>query len=275
MTIKNLGEISFDDLMDCFLQAFENYYVKMPTDRDYYKRRWQAAKVDYERSYGMFDHNRLIGFVLHAVDIRNGSLTAFNTGTGVVPAYRGKRIVHSIYDYAIPALRQHKVEQCTLEVITTNEIAIRSYQSIGFEICKKYLCYSGAISLHEDNSLDLTELDFEEMDWDILPHQEFYSWDNQKESIGRGDYKFFQVINEGKPESFFIINPDTGYVAQCDLYDVNSNGWCRLFTGIQSVAQNIKIINIDERLEDKINYLNAIGLSHTVDQFGMHLDMQS
>ena len=84
------------------------------------------------------------GFIINAIDKRNGILTAFNTGTGVIPEYRGKRIVKSIYAHAIGELRQQGVEKSTLEVITKNDIAIRSYKSIGFSIRRRQskLCRS-------------------------------------------------------------------------------------------------------------------------------------
>ncbi len=81
LTVKDLRNIDFDELMDCFLIAFENYFVKMPTDRNYYKERWRIAKVNFKLSYGMFDGEKLVGFIINAIDKRNGDLTAFNTGT--------------------------------------------------------------------------------------------------------------------------------------------------------------------------------------------------
>ena len=81
MIVKDLGKTDFDELFDCFLKAFENYLVQLPTDRDYFKERWKMAKVDFNLSYGMFEHKRLVGFIINAVDRRDGKLTAFNTGT--------------------------------------------------------------------------------------------------------------------------------------------------------------------------------------------------
>ena len=132
MTVKNLSDISIDELLDSFLSAFENYFVKMPSDRNYYVERWKAAKVDFNFSYGMMDKGKIIGFIIHAIDKRAGILTAFNTGTGVIPAYRGKRIVKSIYEYALEDLWQNGIEKSTFEVITKNNVAIRSYESVGF-----------------------------------------------------------------------------------------------------------------------------------------------
>ncbi len=56
MTVKNLSYTSFDELFNCFILAFEGYFVKMPAEKDYYKQRWAASKVDFNLSYGMF-HN--------------------------------------------------------------------------------------------------------------------------------------------------------------------------------------------------------------------------
>ena len=100
MIVNNLSKTSLDDIIECFLLAFENYFVKMPTDTNYYKERWKASKVDLNLSYGMFDKGRLVGFIIHAVDKRAGVLTAYNAGTGVIPEYRGKRITSTIYNYA-------------------------------------------------------------------------------------------------------------------------------------------------------------------------------
>lgn len=275
MTVKDLRNIDFDELLDCFLIAFENYFVKMPTDRNYYRERWRIAKVDFKLSYGMFDGEKLVGFIINAVDKRNGELTAFNTGTGVIPEYRGQKIVKSIYDYALTDLKRNGVVNCSLEVITNNVIAIRSYQSIGFKIIKKYKCYQGTINLENSDSVDLEEINSNNIDWENLPNNTHYSWDNQKETIQKGNFKFFQVLNHDIPESFFAINPDNGYLAQFDLLNGENSGWNRLFNGIKQVSSTIKIINVDERLIKKIECINSIGLINSVDQYEMSLKIKA
>ena len=124
MIVKKLEGIEFDRIADCFLKSFANYYVKVPTDKNYYKNRWEMAKVDYALSYGMFDGEKLIGFIINAIDNRNGKRIAFNTGTGVLPEYRGRGIVKSIYDFAIPDLKNSGITKCLLEVIIENIKAI-------------------------------------------------------------------------------------------------------------------------------------------------------
>lgn len=271
MKVKSLSSISFDEVLNCFLAAFENYYVKMPTDKSYYKERWKAAKVDFKLSYGMFDKDKLIGFIIHAIDNRSGTSIAFNTGTGVIPEYRGKRIVKAIYDYALKDLVQNGIEKSMLEVITKNEKAIRAYKGVGFEICKKYRCYTGTIKTESDAEFELKEVKFKNVDWDNLPNQQFYSWDFQKETVKEGNYVFYQVMNNKIPESFFIINPKNKSLAQFDVLRTNNRGWNRLFSAIRQVSDNVRIINVDERLTEKINNILLVGLENTVNQYEMEL----
>lgn len=270
MKTKKLSTTSFDALVDCFLLSFENYFVKMPTDRNYYKERWKASKVDFNLSYGMFHDEKLVGFILHAIDKRNGVLTAYNAGTGVIPKYRGKRIVKSIYEYALNELRQNGIEKSVLEVITENERAIRAYKGIGFEICKTYKCYAGNIKIENPSLFELKEIALQSIDWKKLPNQEFCSWDFQKETILGGNYTFYQVLNDEEPESFFIINPKK-QLAQLDLLNNENKGWKRLFSAIKQVSDKARIINVDDRLKDKIESLALFGLENTVDQYEMEL----
>ena len=272
MTVNNLSKGSFGEILDCFLLAFEDYYFKMPSNRYYYKKRWKAAKVDFNFSYGMFDEGKLVGFIIHAIDKRAGMLTAFNTGTGVIPEYRGKRIVKSIYEYALRDLSQNGIEKSILEVITKNDKAIRSYESVGFKICKKYKCYTGNIEIETFNQFELREIAFENVDWEKLPNQQFYSWDFQKETILEGNYTFFEVLNNQEPESFFIINPENQYLAQFDLLNAENKGWQRLFAAIQQVSSKIRIINVDERLQNKLDNIRLIGLENSIDQYEMELE---
>lgn len=275
MTVKKLSSISFDELLDSFLVAFENYFVEMPSNRDYYKERWKIAKVNLNLSYGMFNKEKLIGFIIHAIDKRNGILSAFNVGTGVIPEYRGQKIVKSIYDYALNDLEQNGILNSCLEVITENKIATRSYQSVGFEICKTYKCFSGIIKVENNDQFKILEMSQDKINWKNLPNQECYSWDNQRETIIRDQYKFFQVLSDGIPESFFIIKPDNGYLAQFDLMNTENKGWNRLFSAIKQVSNTIKINNVDVQLKNKINYLNKVGLENTVDQYLMNLKIKN
>jgi ribosomal protein S18 acetylase RimI-like enzyme len=273
LIVKKLEGIEFDRIADCFLKSFENYYVKVPTDKNYYKNRWEMAKVDYALSYGMFDGEKLIGFIINAIDNRNGKRIAFNTGTGVLPGYRGRGIVKSIYDFAIPDLKNSGITKCLLEVIIENIKAIKSYQRVGFDICKKYNCFSGRIILNSNEKIELNKVDYHAFDWKKMPNQDLYSWDFNPEVLKTGDYQYYQLMKDNLAESYFIVNPKNEYLAQFEILKENEGCWNRLFRGIKEVSSSIKIINVDTRLKQKIDFIHSIGLSNTVNQYEMELNI--
>ncbi|MCB0374923.1 MAG: GNAT family N-acetyltransferase [Sinomicrobium sp.] len=271
MNVKNLGDTPFETIVTCFLSAFDNYFVKMPEDPAYYHKRWKAARVRFDRSYGMFDGEKLAGFIINGIDRRNGQLTAFNTGTGVLPEYRGNRIVKAIYDHAIPDLVKNGITKCSLEVIKANEPAVKAYKSVGFAICKGYKCFSGPLTADPRTEAVLKELRYDELDWDNLPDQDCYSWEHHKNSVREGDYRYFQLLKDGVPRSYFIINPENGYVAQLGVFNSNKTTWNDLFAAIRSISPTVKINNVDERLSDKLAHIAAAGPANTIDQYEMEL----
>ena len=270
MEVKHLGHTDFNDIMECFLSSFEGYFVKMPTDYNYYKQRWKAAGVKYDLSYGMFDGDRLVGFIIHAIDEREDNLIAFNTGTGVIPEYRGKRIVKSIYDYAILDLIKNGITKSVLEVIVENEKAIKAYKGVGFKIRKTFKCFSGEISVSK-SEIDIKEVSFNEISWEDIPNQNKYSWDFHNRSLKKGNSKYYNVIKDSEVESFFSINIDNGTVNQLDILNTEKGNWERLFYAIQSISKEIRIINVDNTLKEKLLAIEKHGLKNTINQYEMEL----
>ena len=273
MTIKTLSQTPIDTIIDCFLLAFEDYYVELPKDKAYYKQRWESANVDFSLSYGMFDDKRLVGFILHAIDTRFGVLTAYNTGTGVIPEYRGKDIVRSIYTFALKDLKKAGIKKSTLEVITKNERAIHVYKSVGFKMSKVYKCFNGCLNINTENAYNLKQIDLQDIDWQSLPNLPYYSWDNQKETLLKNaNCKFYYVLNHGNIESYFIHYNESNCIAQCGVLNHESIGWERLFYAISNTVENrIKMNNVDSRWKDKLEFLDKIGLNNVVDQYEMEL----
>jgi GNAT superfamily N-acetyltransferase len=276
--------------MGCLIAAFENYFVPMHTDPNYYRNRWLMASVDFKLSYGMFDGERLVGFIINAIDTRDGEKIAFNTGTGVLPAYRGKRIVKLIYEYALGDLKKNGVTKSSLEVVRGNVAAVKAYESVGFAIVKHYRCYQGKLDLdvtirrevqqyrgsdHKQEGSNITSIlrrsSKAEFKWHALPNQDSYSWDFQRETIVRGNYDYYYLLSAGIRESYFIIDRNSGNVAQFDVLTPSEESWNRLFLGIQEVAETVKIINVAERLTAKIAFLEQIRLTNTVNQYEMEM----
>lgn len=271
MHIKNLAAVPFEDILECFLRSFADYYVPMPSERSFYEIRWKTQKVDFLYSYGMFIDTQLVGFILHGIDTRFDTYIAHNVGTGVIPSQRRKGILSSLYNHAKGDLASNGIETSTLEVITLNKAALSLYERVGFKIRRKYRCYSGSIQLANEPHYKLISSSLKEADFTKLPRQKHYSWDHQKESILLGDFTFYQVMNSDHFESFFILNPSSGNLVQFDVFSDQSQHWIRLFAAIKSVCSSIRVINVDEALQRKTAVLEEIGLTNTIDQFEMEM----
>jgi RimJ/RimL family protein N-acetyltransferase len=244
----------------------------MPTDHNYYKQRWKAAKVDFNLSYGMFDDEKLVGVIIHAIDERHGEYVAFNTGTGVIPEYRGKKIVNAIYKHAIPDLKRHGITKCALEVIVENQKAIKAYEGVGFEISRTLKCYAGELSV-ADQLIHIKELSFYEVPWERIPNQNHYSWDFHSASLKEGDSKYYNVYNSNHIDSFFSIKPD-GTINQLEVLSSEKGNWERLLSAVQTISKQVRIINVDDRLKGKLAVLENAGLKNTVNQYEMQLHLK-
>ncbi|MCF7559011.1 GNAT family N-acetyltransferase [Sabulilitoribacter multivorans] len=271
MEIKNLSQTPFNIIVDCFFSAFENYFVEFPKDKFLFKNRWEMASINYSFSYGMFNRDKLVGFVLHGIENRESYLTAFNLATGVIPEYRGKKIIQQIYEYALDELKAIGVTKCKLEVIKENKTAIEVYKKIGYNIIKSYKCFGGNIEILCEVPFELKKIKFQDFNFEDKTAQSLYSWENQIATLKRGDFKCYQVLHDNNIESIFIINDQNGYLAQFDVLIESKNAWKRLFSAIHSISKEIKINNIDARLITKICQIYKFGLNNTVDQYEMEM----
>lgn len=273
MHIRNLSETSLEEIIDCLLHAFEGYFVKMPADLIYWQNRFNAARVDWEFSFGMFSEGKLAGFIINGIDFENDQLTAFNTGTGVLPEFRGQKIVDQLYAFAIPLLKKSGVEACSLEVIQKNEIAVAVYKRIGFQVTADYKCFRGKLNLPESNAL-LTEIAADEIFERENPNHHFYSWDFRNEAINlsRKNYRCYDFETE-KAKGYFILDPENGSLAQFEVAPENEENELNLLSAVRKISPEIRINNVDSKRELRLNSLLKSGLENHIDQYQMRMHL--
>lgn len=267
LKIDSLESVSIETLTNAICIAFADYSVKMPSDPMYWKSRFAAARVDYKLSQGIYNKNELIAFVINAVDLHEGVLTAYNTGTGVFSAHRGNRYIDKIYDYAIPLFKELLIKKCALEVIVENERAIKVYNRIGFQKTKVLKSYAGTLPDYDVAKIDLKEFKLDQISTQVDPG---YSWDFKKTTILKlaDKYRAFRVYKSAKEIGYFVIREDNGTLAQ---YEVTDNDWELLFTGIAKVLKTIKINNIDSIKGELIAYLKSIDFPNPINQYEMEM----
>lgn len=85
--IHSLESVSFKDLYAAFSSAFKDYDFSLNADE--LRRMLDRRGYNPQLSFGVFFEGRLISFVLNGTGMYNNILTAYDTGTGTVPSFRG------------------------------------------------------------------------------------------------------------------------------------------------------------------------------------------
>ncbi len=268
MEIRNLNGIPIEEIVSSMLEAFEGYFVKMPESVAFWKNRYHAARVDWNLSFGVFDEKKIVAFIINGIDFKNNKLTAFNTGTGVIEAYRGNQWVDKLYEFAIPKLKERRIEQCQLEVIQENKRAVRVYERIGFAITKKLNGYTGDI-VSQNLNVNIEPVSLKEIAKKFPFPKSSYSWDHVDAALERAGaiYTHYVVVkNTGRVIGYFSIKPESGYLAQFEYVE---NNFPFLLEGIHQVQSQVRIVNVDASEEQRIQHLLDFDFENTINQYEM------
>jgi ribosomal protein S18 acetylase RimI-like enzyme len=128
-----------------FMEAFADYAMKAGATReDTLLLRMAKNAVDCAASPGAYEGRRLVGFTLIGIDAIEDRLIAYDAGTGIIPAFRGQGLAKRMFDHALPGLRSRGVQRFLLEVLQSNEPAIRAYTKAGFAVTRELRSYVAA-----------------------------------------------------------------------------------------------------------------------------------
>lgn len=169
-----------------FNLSFSDYIVPVQLTLPLLEQKIKGENIRLEQSIGAFDGNTLVGLILHGVDTWPGGQMLYNGGTGVIPAYRGQRLVQQMYVQFKPIYSHQGIQRVILEVITSNTPAVRAYTSTGFGVTRLFHCYKWEPALWLDGK-DLKLKEAASPDWALLNSfgDQLPSWSNNSASIQR------------------------------------------------------------------------------------------
>jgi ribosomal protein S18 acetylase RimI-like enzyme len=186
--VRTLDSVSFHDGLRAWNEGFEGYSQAVTMSLSGWLAHIVHEGLEPELSLVAYDGDRPVGCVLSGMRDGEGGKVAYNGGTGVIPAYRGKGVGRLLIDAALGLYRSHGAAEATLEVITTNEPAIALYHRAGYEVTDRLsvLSMDGPAEL-ADNTPDYV---LEETDPPTLESINFYRrrapWQCQWQSVPDG-----------------------------------------------------------------------------------------
>lgn len=281
MTIlKTLENIPTEKLLEVFNLSFSDYVIPFCLTKEQLEDKIKSDSIKLEFSLGAFEDDQLIAFVLHGYDTIDNLKIAYNAVTGVVPTKRGNKLTAKLYEYILPILHENDIDKVLLEVITTNEPAIKTYKNIGFKIIRELNCYKGSLNITDtSNDFEIRELqayDWQKLQsfWDLKP-----SWQNsitaveklKKSNISIGVYDGEKLLG------YTIFNPKIKRIHQLSV----DKNYRRKGVGRQLLAhiatnygKDISAINIDNTSAETLKFFNAIEMDIYIKQYEMELPLK-
>jgi ribosomal protein S18 acetylase RimI-like enzyme len=268
-----------------FIEAFADYAMTSTgLTEERLLLRMEKNAVDYDLSVGAYDGDRMVGFTLIGVDSWGGAVTAYDAGTGIVPAFRGQGLARRMFDRALPVLRERGVERFSLEVLQQNEPAIRAYKKSGFEITRQLRSYAAAAAVlsHSLASADASAWDVQPIgprtfalvvqDADWLP-----SFENRFSAVERipSDVTLIGAFDGGRCVGVAAYSPPLRWfltLVVCRSHRRRGVGralLARVAGDLPEGVTRLAVINVDASDEGMIAFVGALGFGSLVDQFEM------
>ncbi|MBB6499083.1 GNAT family N-acetyltransferase [Pedobacter cryoconitis] len=276
MEIKNLENIELEKLVSVINLSFSDYIVPMQLTLENLKSKIVAENIKLKLSTGVFDDDRIVGFMLHGLRDSDTGLMVYNAATGVIPDYRGRGLVGKMYDNLLPKLKKIGVNKMVLEVIEGNQSAIRAYEKLGYTITRKLDCFTGKLHVSKNSpGISLKEITFFQWTefvsfWSTIP-----SWQNAVQSL-ENSKDHCRIIGAYKNDllvGYAIFNPTSRKINQFAVADNHRNSGIgsHLFSYIDEIVeqQEVYVNNVDTQAVSAIAFLKGSGLSIKVAQFEM------
>ncbi len=281
MEYRSLTDTTTKCMHEAFLQAFSDYQVPMNMSLETFERKLKRNGFKSEVSAGAFEHGRLVGFVLNGVREWAGEKTIYDTGTGVVPEFRGARIGSRLLNLVNELCVRNNISVYQLEVIQDNVGAVNLYKKQGFQVKRSLNCYrlseklaglstNTRWKLYQAEKMDKELWNLAKSFWDYIP-----SWQNGEDAVCavEDSFGYTLVELEGVLIGYGIVDKVTGDIAQLavDCHYRRRGIATAILQDLQSQTQNsgLTVINVDERDESLNAFLKQMGFQVYVTQYEM------
>jgi ribosomal protein S18 acetylase RimI-like enzyme len=129
---------SLDALAEIFTQSFEGYFYQANTSAEQLAQRVRLEQIDLYRSLVMLADDIPAG---HALIAMRGA-QAWCGGFGVLSAFRGQGLARPLSAAMLDSARAAGARRFSLEVLTRNERAIRTYTGAGLQVRRDLRIFS-------------------------------------------------------------------------------------------------------------------------------------
>jgi ribosomal protein S18 acetylase RimI-like enzyme len=283
LVYRSLTPDDFPQMYRSFIEAFSQYSVNMNMTKSAFERRMQEKlNINYDLSPAVFDGDKLIGFIFHAIAEYQGIKTAYNGGTGVLPDYRGQGITQGLLTFIKPLLKNEGVKRFVLEVITTNTSAIKAYEKAGFVTTKTYRCFKLMIEMSK--SVSIEDLTISTPNKPNIPSYKTIG-STEPSMLDCFDQLVHNLSNEQILEAhqkdqlvgYLIYQPQLGRISQIAIHpDYRNQGFGTNLIQTaydKATVKALTVINVASEQNDVLQFLKKLGFENQIGQLEMELEL--
>ena len=286
MQLRLLTEADFQAVHETFRAAFADYAVEVDFDQDRLRRLMVRRGADLTASVGAFDGEQMVAVMATGVRRFEGVPSAYDTFTGVRPAWRGQRLATRMFDVAREELQARGIERFVLEVLQTNEDAIRAYRRAGFVTRRDFHCHeidsAGLVGPAPPKSIRIDrvpsiESHFWEAWRDWAP-----AWQNSLDSVHASVEEVVWLLAsvDGDAIGGAAVVPvarDLPLLAVAPALRRRGVGRALLAAAAATIegGQSLRIINVDANSGADASFFPAVGARPLLSQFEMVLDFRA
>ena len=274
-TIRTLEAVPLPLLTEVFNAAFAGYAIPFTLDELRLRRMLQRRGFRPELSVGVFAADRLVGFTCTGIGTWRGEICGYDSGTGVVPEYRGRGLAAQMMEATLDRCRAAGATRYVLEVIRENTSARKVYEKCGFTVTRDLSCWRIDAAGPQPPPTDLRVLqcfrgNYERF-WDWSP-----SWQNSTESIGRAEEHFVMITAMQRREvlGYAVICPETGDLPQIAVsreHRRHGIGRALLGKALDLTEGSVRVVNTDGGDSGTSAFFTAIGAEQILRQVEMDI----
>lgn len=278
--IRSLTSEDLPAMHHAYVEAFSDYALNLRLNFDQFHQKFvERLDIQYEYSAGAFSEGKLVGFIYTGLGMYKQEMCAYNGGTGVMPAFRGKRLTMKMYQHIFAKLKGTEVRNYVLEVLTTNEKAIKAYEGIGFKNGTYFHCFkltsAKRLSGLDEHTVKITD-DFDHA-WFEAFSDTSPSFQDTSKNLAKNlaNVTIMIVKQNNEVAGYIIFETETGRISQMAV----SKKHRRKGIGTALIAATyahagekyLTLININTEAKEFMAFLKYTGFENQVDQYEMTL----
>jgi len=286
MELRFLNDGDRPAIHQTFRAAFADYAVPADFDAPLLERLMTRRGTDLSASVGAFEDGKMVAVMATAVRDFEGVPSAYDTFTGVLPDWRGQRLASRMFDTARELLAGRGIRRFVLEVIETNEGAIKAYERAGFATRRRLKCFEiPTAALRPVGPPDGVTIEpCDSAQWEHWPAWRDWSatWQNSDASVDDTveGVEYLEARAKGWPVGYAIVVPQARDLPQLAVHpDFRRRGvgTALLAEAVRRIpdGQNLRVINIDAASVPDLAFYGATGQASLPAQLEMVLDFEA